>query len=112
LERLQGTPGHKQPQAQTEEEWLHTRHCTRCRQAFSATRFTLHRNSLVKAALPELWTKGIYLYYLPPYSPEFNDIEPVFRQVKHYELPERSNSTIPALESAVDHAFSQVEEAR
>ena len=26
---------------------------------------SLHCNDLVKAALPDLWTKGIYLYYLP-----------------------------------------------
>ncbi len=71
---------------------------------------SLHHNALVKAALPELWTKGIYLYYQPPYSPELNDIETIFRQVKHHELPERSYSTISALESAVDHAFTQVED--
>lgn len=71
---------------------------------------SLHRNALVKAALPELWKNGIYLFYLPPYSPEVNDIEPVFRNVKHLEMPERSYSTIPDLQNAVDHAFSNIDD--
>ncbi len=70
---------------------------------------SLHRNDLVKAALPELWTKGIYLYHLPPYSPELNDIEPLFREVKHHDLPERTYASVPALESAVDNAFARAE---
>ncbi len=71
---------------------------------------SLHRNALVRAALPQLWTKAIYLYYLPPYSPELNGIELLFWNVKHHGLAERSYSTISALESVVDHAFGQVED--
>ena len=70
---------------------------------------SLHKNDLVKAALPELWTKGIYLYYLPPYSPELNEIETVFQDVKHHDLPERTYKTVPALMSAVNDAFTRAE---
>lgn len=70
---------------------------------------TIHRNGVVKASLPQLWGKGIYLYYLPPYSPELNDIEPVFRNAKHHELPERRYTSIPDLEAAVDRAFTRIE---
>jgi putative transposase len=36
---------------------------------------SIHKNRVVKAALPALWRERIYLYYLPPYSPELNRIE-------------------------------------
>ena len=59
--------------------------------------------------MPDLWTRGIYLYYLPPYSPELNDIEPLFQEVKHHDLPERTYKTVPALMSAVHDAFTRAE---
>ncbi len=70
---------------------------------------SLHRNDLVKAALPDLWTKGIYLYYLPPYSPELNEIESIFHEVKHHDLPDRTYVSVPALTTAVDDAFARAE---
>jgi putative transposase len=70
---------------------------------------SIHHNDLVKAALPDLWTKGIYLYYLPPYSPELNEIEPLFQDVKHHDLPERTYTSVPALTSAVHDAFTRAE---
>jgi putative transposase len=48
----------------------------------------------------------IYLYFLPPYSPELNRIEPVFRQVKHQEIPVRSHTTRSGLRDAVEQGFS------
>jgi len=71
---------------------------------------SLHRSGTVRAALPTLWAQRIYLYFLPPYSPELNLIEPVFRVVKHNDLPERSYTTDPALEDAVDAAFTRYED--
>ncbi len=71
---------------------------------------SLHKNATVKAAMPALWARRIYLYYLPPYSPELNDIEPFFRHLKHNEMPERSYSTIGDLKDAVDHGLTNMEE--
>ena len=70
---------------------------------------SIHRNDLVKAALPDLWAKGIYLYYLPPYSPEMNEIEHLFQDVKHHDLPERTYTAVQALKSAVNDAFTRAE---
>ncbi len=70
---------------------------------------SLHRNAVVKAALSELWVKGIYPYYLPPYSPELNDIQPLFRNVRHHEPAERRHTSVPALEVAVDDALTHLE---
>lgn len=70
---------------------------------------SLHRSAVVRDALPALWTQRIYLYFLPPYSPELNDIEPVFRVIKHQEMPGRTYTTDAALEAAVDAAFAAYE---
>ncbi len=72
-----------------------------------------HRARLVRDALPRLRELRVYLYYLyylPPYSPELNDIERLFRVIKHHELPERSYATFDALHEAVHAAFSRYED--
>ncbi len=70
---------------------------------------SLHRSATIRQALPDLRKHNVYLYYLPPYSPELNAIEPVFRAVKHLDLPERRYATAAQLEAAVDAAFVRVE---
>ena len=71
-----------------------------------------HRSTLVRAQLAHLRQLGVFLFYLPPYSPELNDIERLFRTIKHHHLPERSYATFDALHEAVDGAFSRYEHAR
>ena len=66
---------------------------------------SLHVSRAVKAARPELAMLGIHLYYLPPYSPELNRIEPVFKQVKHHDIPVRSHTSRQALREAVEAGF-------
>jgi DDE superfamily endonuclease len=70
-----------------------------------------HRARIVHEARPRLRERRVYLYYLPPYSPELNDIERLFRVIKHHELPERSYATFDALHDAVHQAFSRYEDA-
>jgi transposase len=67
---------------------------------------SLHVSKVVKAARPGLAKLGIYLYYLPAYSPELNEIEAVFKQVKHHEVPRRSYTTQAALREAVAQGFA------
>jgi transposase len=66
----------------------------------------LHTSRVIRQARRALSEAGIYLYFLPPYSPELNDIEPVFRQVKYHEIPERSHTTRLGLREAVEEGFS------
>ena len=70
---------------------------------------SFHRSAGLRRALPDLRQRNVYLYYLPPYSPELNAVEPVFRTVKHLDLPERRYRTAADLEAAVDAAFARVE---
>lgn len=73
---------------------------------------SIHRSTQTRAALPQLWARGVYLYFLPAYSPDLNDIEAAFRVVKHHHLPERRYTTVPALLNAVHTAFTMYEERR
>jgi transposase len=65
----------------------------------------IHTSKVVKAARPGLAKVGIYLYYLPAYSPELNRIEPVFKQVKHHDIPVRSYTSKADLRAAVEAGF-------
>ena len=66
---------------------------------------SLHVSKVVKAQRKELARRGIFLYYLPPYSPELNRIEPVFKQVKHHEIPRRSHTSKAELRASVEGGF-------
>ena len=66
---------------------------------------SLHTSHVMRRARPGLATAGIYLYFLPPYSPELNEIEPVFRQVKYQDMPQRSYTSRSGLRAAVDVGF-------
>jgi transposase len=70
---------------------------------------SMHRSKVVQEALPALAERGIRLYYLPPYSPELNAIEPLFGVVKHTEMPERTYRTVPLLLDAITAAFHRTE---
>jgi transposase len=65
-----------------------------------------HTGKVIRAARKALADLRIYLYFLPPYSPELNRIEPIFRQVKHQEIPRRSHSTRIGLREAVETGFT------
>ena len=70
---------------------------------------SFHHALDVQDAIPERWKRGVYLYYLPPYSPERNRIERLFRTIKHYDLPERTYPTLDQLTAAVEAAFARQE---
>jgi hypothetical protein len=71
---------------------------------------SIHRSKETRAAMPGLWARGVYLFHLPPYSPDLNAIEPAFRAIKHHHLPERRYASVPALLDAVAAAFTTYEE--
>jgi hypothetical protein len=69
--------------------------------------YSVHRSALVQTAVPDLARVGVGLYYLPPYSPELNRIEDLWRHVKHEELPVRSYRTLDDLRAAVTDALNR-----
>lgn len=48
--------------------------------------YSLHKSRAIKAEISRWETKGLYFFYLPPYSPELNLIEPEWHQIKTHEI--------------------------
>jgi putative transposase len=67
---------------------------------------SMHTSKVFKAQRRALSRQGIYLYYLPPYSPELKEIEAVFKQIKHHEISRRSHTTKTGLRETVEQGFS------
>jgi putative transposase len=67
---------------------------------------SMHTSKAFKAHRKALSRMGIYLYYLPAYSPELNEIETVFKQVKHHEIPKRSHTSKAELRQSVECGFT------
>ena len=69
--------------------------------------YSVHHSKAVQAALPALEAVGVTLFYLPPYSPELNAIEPRWGRLKYEQLQVRSYQTAEALQAAVDEALTK-----
>jgi transposase len=68
--------------------------------------YSVHHSRAVQDGLPDLTAADVHFCYLPPYSPELNPIEPLWRQVKYQDIPERSHATDLALQAAVEAALT------
>ncbi len=69
--------------------------------------YSVHRCRAVQAAQAALAAANIHLYYLPPYSPELNRIEGVWRTVKYTDLTRRSYDHLGEYLAAVRDAFQR-----
>jgi hypothetical protein len=69
--------------------------------------YSPHHGKEIKEHMGALVAAGIELFYLPPYSPELNLIEPMWRHIKHEEMPVRSHNTADELKRAVDTALDK-----
>lgn len=69
--------------------------------------YSVHHSHVVKDQIPMLEAIGIRFFYLPSYSPELNDIETLWRQIKYQDLPERSHKTAASLQDAVESALAK-----
>ena len=68
--------------------------------------YSVHHSQPVKDKMAELEAAGIRFFF-PPYSPELNAIEPLWRQVKYQDLPGRSHKTAESLQAAVDEVLTK-----
>jgi transposase len=69
--------------------------------------YSVHHSQPVKDKMPALQAAGVRFFFLPPYSPEMNAIEPIWRQTKYQDLPERSHRTAKSLQTAVEEALTK-----
>jgi hypothetical protein len=73
--------------------------------------YSVHTGQPVQEAIPMLEAANVFFFYLPSYSPELSLIEPIWKAVKHHEMPVRSHSQVKNLKSAVDTALTKKAEA-
>jgi transposase len=67
--------------------------------------YQVHKSAGVKAELPALNRAEIYLFYLPSYSPELSEMEPIWRDVKYRRLTTRSHRQLGTLKPDVERAL-------
>lgn len=67
--------------------------------------YSVHKNQHVQAALPALEAANVFLFYLPAYSPQLSEIEPIWRSVKAHGMPYRSQAVLGNMKQAVDVAL-------
>ena len=67
---------------------------------------SVHTAKAVKPLIDLLEKKGLTLYFLPPYSPELNRIEILWRKVKHEWMAFKTRDA-STLEADLDDIFSK-----
>jgi len=80
---------------------------------FVLDNYSVHKSARVKEEQAALAAAGIFLCYLPAYSPELSRMEPQWQNLKGAGMPERSYTTAGELKQAVDRAcLRQAKELR
>ena len=69
--------------------------------------YSVHKSELVRAELAALEAADVFVVYLPSYSPELSDMEPVWHDTKHHRMQKRSHDKVADLKTAVDGALTQ-----
>jgi hypothetical protein len=62
---------------------------------------SIHHSDAVKQRMNDWMRQGVFLHFLPPYSPELNLIEMLWRKIKYEWLPIRSYKNYQAMKEAV-----------
>ncbi|GAB2992116.1 hypothetical protein GCM10023080_067400 [Streptomyces pseudoechinosporeus] len=66
-----------------------------------------HLDKEFKDRREQLAKIGVELFYLPPRSPELNDIERIWRSAKYEDHPHRAHTSNDAITTAVDQALTR-----
>ena len=69
--------------------------------------YSVHKSDEVRAARSELAAANVTLWYLPAYSPELSEIEPIWHAVKHRDMVRRSHDVLGGLKRDVDDTLER-----
>jgi transposase len=69
---------------------------------------SIHTREAFADRLPYWKKKGLIIKYLPPYSPELNRIEILWRRIKYTWLPFAAYACLNALSEALENILSHV----
>ena len=67
---------------------------------------SIHISKAVTNKLPEWESRGMYIYYLPTYSPELNLIEILWKKVKYEWIPFVAYESQKTLQNALSDIFN------
>ncbi len=62
----------------------------------------VHGSALFKAMVPKWEANGLFLWFLPPYSPELNLIEILWKKIKYRWMPIDAYSSFEKLSESLD----------
>jgi hypothetical protein len=66
----------------------------------------IHGSASFESMIPEWEAKGLYLWFLPPYSPELNLIEILWKQIKYRWLPIDAYNSFERLSECLDNILA------
>jgi len=69
--------------------------------------YSVHKSERVQQEREAFAAAGISLFFLPSYSPEMSGIEPIWHDVKHHEMTQRSYDRLGSLFEAADKALAR-----
>jgi hypothetical protein len=67
--------------------------------------YSVHKSERLREEEAAFERAGIFLCYLPSYSPELSKIEAIWQDVKHHEMTQRSHDELRMLKRAVEEAL-------
>ena len=62
---------------------------------------SIHTSKIIKSRVEEWRKDGLFLQFIPAYSPELNLIEILWKQLKHFWLQQKHYTSAETLEYAV-----------
>ncbi len=66
----------------------------------------IHTSKITKKKIKKWEEEGIFLYFIPPYSPELNLIENKWHTLKYHSMPKRNFDNLNDLESAIKQGIT------
>lgn len=70
--------------------------------------YSIHKSDKTKKKITEWEKEGIFLYFIPPHSPELNLIENKFNILKHHLIPKRNFDNPIDLDSSIINGISKL----
>jgi len=67
----------------------------------------IHTSKAFQACLPQWEEKGLFIFYLPVYSPHLNRIERLWQKIKHQCLKAADDANTQTLHKAIKYIFEQ-----
>jgi hypothetical protein len=68
----------------------------------------IHTSGQFQSKIPEWEERGLYLWFLPPYCPELNLIEILWKKIKYYWLPINAYQSFEKLNDELNYILANI----